>query len=441
MGKMMGDFNEILDKLKIEAYNNEYYWRARDIQFLLENCTWDKLEATILKLKKSCEKQNLDISRDIIPTTTTLNDGHSRHVVPDFYLSNIMTYQIFYEFNEAKNKPKLPKQKKIKIDNASNYSTNLTPSPKLYILAGFLCITVLFLITVLSIFYIPLKPLQHFRDLYISTAMTTYTHQWLATSFFSEETINEVMSKVPEDFEENSNSINFYVKKNTIEKFDIKGTTYAGKLLKISNPAKVEIAISSQYGTRGEFLQQLVENNNAVAGINGSGFIDYEGHGKAAYPVGILIKDGKIIYDPGYTKYDVVGFDYNDNLIVGSYTMEEIKELNLRDAVEPFYKLTVNGKNRISEGNGGYGLHPRTAIGQTANGEILMLVIDGRQLHSVGATMKDCQDILVSYGAINSAALDGGSSSIMYYDEAIQTKPSNGTSYGRYLPSAWVVFE
>ena len=101
--------------------------------------------------------------------------------------------------------------------------------------------------------------------------------------------------------------------------------------------------------------------------------------------------------------------------------------------------MIVNGQNRIKEGNGGYGLHPRTAIGQTLDGSILMLVIEGRQLHSIGATMKDCQDILSSYGAVNAAALDGGSSSIMYFDGKIQTKPSNGTTYGRYLPSAFIV--
>lgn len=440
MGKMMSEVNEVLDKLKIEAYNNEYYWRARDIQFLLENCTWDKLQTAIIRIKKNCEKQNLDITRDIIPTTTTINDGQSRHVVEDFYLSNIMTYQIFYQFNEANKKIKFSKFKsKKKLKKYTEPTSNLTL--KHYILSIFVSLIVVCAITVLSIFYIPLKPLQYFRDLYISTAMTTYTHQWLATWFFSEETINDVMSKVPKDFDENSNSINFYVDKDSIEVYEVSDTTYSGKLLKISNPSKVKIALSSQYGTIGEFLQKIVENNNAVAGINASGFVDPEGHGKAAYPVGILIKDGKIIYDPGYEIYDVVGFDKADNLIVGRYTMEEIKKLNLRDAVEPFYRLTVNGKNRISEGNGGYGLHPRTAIGQTAKGEVLLLVIDGRQLHSVGATMKDCQDILVTYGAINSAALDGGSSSIMYYDGAIQTKPSNGTTYGRYLPSAWVVYE
>lgn len=272
--------------------------------------------------------------------------------------------------------------------------------------------------------------------------MTTYTHQWLATSFFSEETINEVMTEnIPDDFEINSNNINFYVDEDTIEIIDIKGNNYVGKLLKISNPNKVKLAISKNYGTRGQFLEELIEENNAIAGINGSGFIDENGKGKAAYPVGILIKDKEIIYDPGYSKYDIVGFDEQDNLVVGTYTKQEIKELKIRDAVEPFYKLTINGKDRIKSGNGGYGLHPRTAIGQTSTGTVLMLVIDGRQLHSIGATMKDCQDILKSYGAINSAALDGGSSSIMYYDGKIQTKPSNGTTYGRYLPSAFVVYE
>lgn len=436
----MSEVNDILDKLKIESYNNEYYWRARDIQFLLENCTWEKLQTAIMRIKKNCEKQNLDISRDIIPTTTTINDGQTRQVVEDFYLSNIMTYQIFYQFNDSNKKEKFKKanKKSLKIEN----ETTKKLSAKYYVLSICISFIMVCLIMGLSIFYLPLKPLQYFRDLYISTAMTTHTHQWLATAFFSEETINEVMGKVPEDFEENSNTINFYVEEDTIEVFDVKGTTYSGKLLKISNPAKVEIAISSQYGTIGEFLQKIVENNNAVAGINGSGFVDYNGHGKAAYPVGILIKDGEFLFVPDAKEFDIVGFDEADNLIVGTYTMQEIKELKIRDAVEPFYKLTVNGKNRISEGNGGYGLHPRTAIGQTAKGEVLMLVIDGRQpLHSVGATMKDCQDILVSYGAINSAALDGGSSSIMYYDGAIQTKPSNGTTYGRYLPSAWVVYE
>jgi len=434
---MINKYIEVLEKLKIEAYNGEFYWRARDIQFLLENCNWKKLKKTILQIEKVCQKQNLDTSKDIVKTKTTINDGSTKYLADDFYVSNLVAQQLFYEFNTPKKE-----KNKIILSNQKYYTDKKKISPKSYILIAFLSIIILILTSICAIFYIPLKPLQDIRDLYIATAMTTYTHQWLATTFFSEDTINKVMDEnVPDDFEINSNTINFYVEQDTIEMIDIKGSNYTGKLLKISNPSKVKLAISKNYGTRGQFLQELVEGHGAVAGINGSGFVDENGKGKAAYPVGILIKDGEILYDPGYSKYDIVGFDNKDNLVVGTYTKDEIKELNIRDAVEPFYKLTVNGKDRIKSGNGGYGLHPRTAIGQTSTGTVLMLVIDGRQLHSIGATMKDCQDILKSYGAINSAALDGGSSSIMYYDNKIQTKPSNGTSYGRYLPSAFVVYE
>jgi len=434
---MINKYNEVLEKLKIEAYNGEFYWRARDIQFILENCNWDKLKKTILKIEKTCQKQDLDTSKDIIRTKTTINDGNNKYIADDFYLSNLIAQQLFYEFNT-------PDKKKYKMTvSKQKFHVDKKKLSKLsYVLIAFLSLIVLGITSVLAVFYLPLQPLREIRDLYIATAMTTYTHRWLATSFFSEETIDEVMSQnVPDDFETNSDTINFYVDEDTIELIDIKGSNYVGKLLKISNPKKVELAVSKHYGTRGQFLEELVKESNAIAGINGSGFIDEEGKGKAAYPVGMLIKDGEIIYDPGYSEYDIVGFDKHDNLVVGTYTKKEIEELNLRDAVEPFYKLTVNGKDRIKSGNGGYGLHPRTAIGQTSTGTILMLVIDGRQLHSIGATMKDCQDILKSYGAINSAALDGGSSSIMYYDGKIQTKPSNGTSYGRYLPSAFIAYK
>ena len=60
MGKMMSEVNDILDKLKIQSYDNEYYWRARDIQFLLENCNWEKLQTAILRIKKNCEILSAD---------------------------------------------------------------------------------------------------------------------------------------------------------------------------------------------------------------------------------------------------------------------------------------------------------------------------------------------------------------------------------------------
>ena len=436
MPNKVDEFEDALGKSKIEAYTGDYYWRARDVQFLLDNCTWKKLYKSIITIEKKCIQDGLDTSKDIIRTKTTINDGYERYVVDDFYLSNIIAYQLFAEYNNKKAKNNYSKA--IKTSNLEKLSKK---PAVLYLFAVLTAFFAVMLITVFSIFYMPFKPFRELRDLYIGTAMTTYTHQWLANLFFSEETIEEVMEEhVAPDLETNTVKLDVYTKKeNKIQIFDIAGSNYSGKLLKISNPEQVFVGISNNFGTRGQFLEEMAEDYFAIAGINGSGFIDEGGKGKAAYPVGILISEGELIYDPEYEKYDVIGLDYDNNLIVGSYTKSELLKLNLRDAVEPFYKLIINGENRIKSGNGGYGLHPRTAIGQTLDGSILMLVIDGRQLHSIGATMKDCQDILASYGAINAAALDGGSSAVMYYDGEIKTKPSNGTTYGRYLPSAFLV--
>jgi exopolysaccharide biosynthesis protein len=112
--------------------------------------------------------------------------------------------------------------------------------------------------------------------------------------------------------------------------------------------------------------------------------------------------------------------------------------MDIRDAVsfDPF--LVVNGKPAITKGDGGWGLAPRTAIGQARDGSVLMLVIDGRQVGSVGATLKDVQDIMLKYGAYNVANLDGGASSVLYYQQKLVNKPSS--PYGeRYLPSFFIV--
>ena len=43
-----------------------------------------------------------------------------------------------------------------------------------------------------------------------------------------------------------------------------------------------------------------------------------------------------------------------------------------------------------------------------------MLVIDGRQALSIGASFRDVQSIMLRYGAVNACNLDGGSSSMMW---------------------------
>ena len=133
----------------------------------------------------------------------------------------------------------------------------------------------------------------------------------------------------------------------------------------------------------------------------------------------------------------IVGFDQNNQLVVGTMTGQECLDRGIRDAVSFGPTFIVNGKAMEVAGSGG-GLNPRTVLGQRADGAVLMLVIDGRQSHSIGATYKDCIDVMLQYGAVNAANLDGGSSSMLVYNGEVQNVCAS--LYGsRPLPTAFIV--
>jgi exopolysaccharide biosynthesis protein len=70
---------------------------------------------------------------------------------------------------------------------------------------------------------------------------------------------------------------------------------------------------------------------------------------------------------------------------------------------------------------------PRTAVGLLSNGHLLFLVADGRQGESgVGLTGKELADLLMSFGAIEAAMLDGGGNSQMIVAGQIVNNPSTG---------------
>jgi exopolysaccharide biosynthesis protein len=89
--------------------------------------------------------------------------------------------------------------------------------------------------------------------------------------------------------------------------------------------------------------------------------------------------------------------------------------------------LVENGANAVKSCKGSIcGKHPRTAIGVTAAGNILMLVIDGRSERSKGVTMKKLATIMVGLGATFALNLDGGGSSTMVIRGRVMNEPSDG---------------
>ena len=310
-----------------------------------------------------------------------------------------------------------------------------------------------FFICLIAIAFLLYGPISFFRETLITTAMTTKSHQFIATFLYSDKTIKKVMNenRVIEESKSNENKVisddlNKEIQNNKDNKLykiiDIDEKTYKGYLVAIYDPSKVKVATSKYLGKKGEYITTVSKDNNAKVIINASGFYDPEWNSNGAIPHGLVIQNGTVVSD--FKKSNVsgglVGFDKNDNLVLEKYTKEEAINNGIRDAVEfgPF--LIKNGISSKVEGNGGWGIAPRTVIAQRNDKIVLFLVIDGRSTKSLGASMKDLINILERCKVYNAANMDGGSSTELVVNGKIKNTPvASGKNGLRKLPTFWML--
>lgn len=193
----------------------------------------------------------------------------------------------------------------------------------------------------------------------------------------------------------------------------VKGEGYTGYMMVVLDPSRVIVGCKPEsFYVRGYTVAEMVEQFDAVAGVNAGGFKDDNGKGDGSTPDSQVVFEGKIY--GGYHSKGFAGFDRDHILHVGVFTNEEIKERDIQYGVSFGPVLVVDGEPVVSEASA-TGLNPRTAIGQRSDGAVLLLVVDGRQAISLGATFWDLAEIFINYGAVNACNLDGGSSSLMWY--------------------------
>lgn len=215
------------------------------------------------------------------------------------------------------------------------------------------------------------------------------------------------------------------------------GPTYKGYMAIVDDPSRVFVGVSSDFTENkpGILLDEFLTKYNAVLGVNGGAFSDPGGTGTGGFPGGILISEG-VFYHSSTQYLTTAAFDRNNRLIVGNMTAEQAVALDIRDAVSFGPALIVNGE--ITDAGKDPGLNPRTAIGQRADGAVLLLVVDGRHLDSIGASMADLISIMQEYGAINACNLDGGSSTAMFANGE-QLNVGTTVIGSRKIPSAVIV--
>ncbi len=201
----------------------------------------------------------------------------------------------------------------------------------------------------------------------------------------------------------------------------IQKPAFKGYMLLIKDPTRVFVGTSSDFrsGREGIRIFDAADKYNAVCAINGGEFPDGAGVGNGGTPIGITFSQGKMVFS-GHTNRTFMGLT-NDNKLVVSEGMTEAraKELGIRDGVcfqTGNCLITNDGQNMtLHYSDKNTGRAQRTAIGQRADGTILMLVTDGRTASSLGATHNDLIEVMLEYGATAAGKLDGGSSAMMYY--------------------------
>ena len=202
-------------------------------------------------------------------------------------------------------------------------------------------------------------------------------------------------------------------------------------------PSRVFVGTPDSFGGYGDNLATMCERYGAVGGINGGAYYDANGAGLGGTPQGLTIIDGVCYDDAGGGVCSFVGFDANHILHTGYMTYADAQAKGIVDGVPFEPVLIVNGQMEDTAVLN-TGTNPRSAIGQRADGAVLLLVIDGRQVHSAGATQQDVAEVMRDYGAVNACSLDGGSSTCMWFNGEYLNSISGGSG-ARWLPDAFLV--
>ena len=213
----------------------------------------------------------------------------------------------------------------------------------------------------------------------------------------------------------------------------VSGRGFNGHMLIVLDPTRCFVA----KGGNGQRIDIIAERTGAIGGINGGAFRDEKGGGSGENPEGLTIIDGQLVETGRHDWEAFAGFDKDGLLHVGYFTYNDCIERNIVGGVSFSPALIINGVPQDTS----YllsGVNPRTAIGQRADGAVLMLAIDGRQLSSAGAKYDDLIDVMLQFGAVNAMNLDGGSSTVMYLNGELVNQPSSESGYSRGLPNAFM---
>ncbi|HZG87851.1 phosphodiester glycosidase family protein [Paenibacillus sp.] len=227
----------------------------------------------------------------------------------------------------------------------------------------------------------------------------------------------------------------------TIKVYSLKEAGYRGYLAKVKlhDPKAVELVLSGdKIGHKGETTSAAAKRTGAALAINAGGFS--KGKDGLLYPLGVTVVDGEIVtfYQTGLS---FIGFNRTGNLVGGDiHSRKDVEKLDVLNGATFVPTLLKDGKKQTIPSKWKNKKEPRTMIGHFSNGDLLFIVIDGRQEgYSSGVTLEEAQTKLLEWNVRDAYNLDGGGSSAFVYNGKVLNSPSDGKE--RKVVSNFVVFK
>ena len=130
---------------------------------------------------------------------------------------------------------------------------------------------------------------------------------------------------------------------------------------------------------------------------------------------------------PGILDYSNAKFwDVAYAMHAGPVLIED-DELYVTSEQEVFFNTPVDG------------VQPRSAIGYNDNGDIIMMVVDGRQVDSRGVYLKELALLMSQFKCSEALNLDGGGSSALFVDGSLVNRPIGLTAQREVMSSIAVI--
>ncbi len=175
------------------------------------------------------------------------------------------------------------------------------------------------------------------------------------------------------------------------------------------------------------------QRSDAIAIVNGGFFSE-----RPSRALGLVAAHARILYLPHNGNYrGTVGF-HSDGVLFDWISKDDLEANRFRSDKEGWNKchaalaagpILIKDSTRCLDETSKFNLtdrHPRTAIASKSGGEVLLVVVDGRQPDwSAGVSLTELTEMFKEMGVCNAMNLDGGGSASMVINEKLINRPSD----------------